>query len=140
LPKVILLFQSTRNQFEGEPVLGYSEFMSEQANKTAGRPARMPVVMSAFVFPGVGQFMQGRKLAGAFFALGFVALFALAIIYAFRLLCVAYGMWDSHMSENELTAFSRRMVTGVIFCAAGAAILYIANVFDAWRCQAKAQG
>lgn len=77
--------------------------------------------------------MQRRWLHGFVFGLGFMACFVTAIACMVNLMRQVYGMWDSNMSEDQMTGHARKMVAFIIISAVVAFVLYIANIVDAWR-------
>ena len=91
---------------------------------------RDPVMMSAFVFPGIGQLMQRRWVAGVFFIATFGACNAWLI----------WALWPIlHFFYVELPRFAESVSVdppswGQIAWPMAACILILAiNVLDAWR-------
>ena len=86
----------------------------------------MPVLMSAVVYPGVGQFMQRRRVAAWLFVLIFsyflgvclIGLFVLGKVYLLNLI-------DGHAPEIP----SFRTLSLPALCAAG---IYLLNIADAY--------
>lgn len=94
-------------------------------------PSRLEVVLTAFVFPGAGQLMQGRWLSAVFFlCVGLVLVVTLcmvALLPLFRNLGIMLGMWgytgDEPLAMSSIPA---------ILASAGLLILvHIASIIDA---------
>src|SRR5512136_758385 len=53
----------------------FNPFMTGSA-----KPDRTPMMLSAFVYPGAGQFLQQRCIAGCIYAISFTLLFLLLTV------------------------------------------------------------
>jgi hypothetical protein len=98
------------------------------------RSARMPIYLSAFGFPGLGQFMQKRWLAGITFSVGFLVGFLWIMILAIQNIIELYSMAFSPNLSYEptplpLTAFIEPLLI--------AGIVYFISLFDVFLAQQK---
>lgn len=88
--------------------------------------SKVPFLLSAFVCPGAGQFMQRRWLAGSFFMAGFLGGFSWVMFAALRIIAAYYSMAfdiDAEMPDNiESTALIPPLILAVVF--------YVLNLFD----------
>jgi hypothetical protein len=92
------------------------------------KPSRLPVLMSAFGFPGVGQFMQRRWLAGTFFVITFSASLIVFLASAFRIIYTFYALGFGAAPEPTLPQLPLRPALAAFFAAL---LLYITAVMDA---------
>lgn len=94
---------------------------------------RLPVMLSAFVYPGAGQFVQKRWAAGAAWSLSFTAAFVAfagsVIVPMVRNLKVALD-WASDGGGGAFAGISPLMV-GTTFVVA--LLVYILNLADVTR-------
>jgi len=98
--------------------------------KPLHRPSRAPIYLSAFVYPGAGQFMQRRRRAGLLFALAFSAAF-LALVVTAGLVIVSYYSFALDFHEARASGPSAPVPVLVILFAVTLAI-YIGNLIDVW--------
>ena len=87
-------------------------------------------MMSAFVCPGLGQFMQGRKLAGIFFLSLFLVPFASALIFFIRIIRAFYGLGldlNSDPGNIKMASF------GIVVSFAAAITVYAISLTDTIR-------
>jgi hypothetical protein len=96
--------------------------------------ARMPIYLSAFGFPGLGQFVQKRWLAGLLFTtafmIGFIWIMILAIMNIIELYSMAFSPNLSYEpTPIPLTAFVEPLII--------AAIAYFISLFDVFLAQQK---
>jgi len=92
-----------------------------------GKPSRMPILLSAMVFPGIGQFVQKRWVAGLLFFLLFLAAFSVFCTVAFGLIADYYRMgFEFETCEPEPVHLERLLASFGI-----AMLIYVANVIDA---------
>jgi len=90
---------------------------------------RVSTIIISALFPGVGQFIQRRYLAGGIILAAFgVALLGL-LICAFRILADFYGM-GFNFQDHEPSDISVRPL-GVFFLLA--IVIYLVNLVDAYR-------
>ena len=61
-----------------------------------GKPSKLPITLSAFVFPGAGQFAQKRWVPGALFALVF------ALSFGFLMVCIFVPLYHNLMAALDL--------------------------------------
>lgn len=89
-------------------------------------PNRGAVLCSAFVFPGIGQFMQKRPIAGSAFAGLFSMCFAAFAYYAGRIIITFYrlGIRFDTYDAPELP------LSPMIIAFSSAIIIYIVNIID----------
>lgn len=94
---------------------------------------RIPVLLSAFVCPGVGQFMQKRWVAGGIFSVGFLwgffwlMILAIKIIIDFYRLAFEFDTYEPAMPN--LLSFIAPVLISFIF--------YLASLFDVVREQQR---
>ena len=93
----------------------------------AAAPTRLPVLLTAFVWPGSGQFAQRRWVPAIFYAVGFLICTVLFCIYAVKMLQAYYGIW-LHFDTYEKPELPIRPML-VWFGAA--LVLYVVSVVDA---------
>lgn len=106
-----------------------------------GEPAksdRTPVMLSAFVYPGAGQFLQKRWIAGALFSILFT-IFSLILIFEvfkpmFNNINVALNWAASQQNDQpfEGISLSRVLISFMAMIA-----IYIANIMDVQRANRK---
>ena len=98
---------------------------------SAGRedgPTRLPVLMTAFVWPGIGQFMQQRRLPAVVFTLGFLASATFFFVYAFRIMKAYYSLWlDFNTYQAPPMPWRSLLVSFLI-----GMLLYVGSVLDAY--------
>lgn len=95
------------------------------------RPARTPVLLSAMVYPGAGQFMQGRRRAGflfvVLFTLPFVWLGAVLLYPPFARLIEFQRTGQMPLTAGIYEGWGwQLLVSGVL-----SVIVYVWNVADA---------
>jgi hypothetical protein len=99
------------------------------AEPDAGQPpSRAPMMLSAFVAPGAGQFAQRRWLAGFVYGFGFLALFVAFIVSVFRILWVYYGLPYIEGAQPPPRVPAAQAVGLFLACMA----LYLAALLDTW--------
>ncbi len=95
-------------------------------NFPAPPPRWLPIVLSATVYPGVGQFRQGRPVWGAVYALGFtlfMAIFFALLTPSLKQLVAALTGGPPADPVPWPTVLRPLAVAGA---------LYAANVYDVW--------
>ncbi len=86
----------------------------------------MAIFLSAMVFPGVGQFVQKRWVAGILFSTLFLAAFSVFCVVAFGLIASYYRMgFEFETYEPEPVHLGRLLAS-----FAAAMLVYAANVID----------
>lgn len=65
-------------------------------------PSTGVLLVAALIWPGVGQFLQRRWLAGSIYAVGFLASLVFALIHAVRILAASYGFVDRELTDVEM--------------------------------------
>jgi hypothetical protein len=103
------------------------------------RTDRTPIFLSAFVYPGAGQFLQGRWKAGLFFSLCFTTCLVLFIVNVagpiLRSLDAALSWAGGGKSEEFVpVSIARLMIT-----FASALTLYISSIADVARAVRRRQ-
>lgn len=87
--------------------------------------SRIPMLLSAFACPGVGQFVQKRWIAGLVYGTGFLIGFfwimaiALGVIYDFYKMAFDF---DHEPEPQNLMAMVLPLIIAIVF--------YVANLFD----------
>ena len=100
--------------------------MMNPENKKSAKPTSMPIFLSALVFPGAGQFIQKRWIAGTLFSLTFLITFILFCIQAGQLIIAYYRMgFEFDTFEPGEIHLSRMLITFAV-----AMLIYIINIFD----------
>lgn len=89
-------------------------------------PTRLPVFLTAFVWPGSGQFVQRRWLPAVFYTVGFLVCSAFFCIHAVRLLVAYYGVWLEFNTYRQPELPVRPMLGWFV----AVLILYVASVVD----------
>ncbi len=94
----------------------------------------IPILLSAFGFPGLGQFAQKRWPAGiafsAFFLVGFFWIMVLAFLNIIKLYSMAFSDdWSVEPDPHPLTAFIRPLIL--------VGIVYFISLFDTFRAQQR---
>jgi hypothetical protein len=92
---------------------------------------RTPMMLSAFIYPGAGQFLQKRWIAGTLYSVLFT-IFSLVLIFEvfkpmFRNINVALNWAASQQNDQQFEGISLSRVA-VSFIAMMA--VYIANIVD----------
>jgi hypothetical protein len=97
-------------------------------------PSRLPILMSAVVFPGVGQFMQRRQAAGWMYALCFAVVVALFLTVLFRELSMAISTLRRVLATATPVDPDEAIVHwGPLIKMGGVLVLiYAANLYDVW--------
>jgi hypothetical protein len=92
-------------------------------------PSRMPIMMTAFGFPGAGQFMQKRWLAGTVISLAVTATLVAFFVYAVRIIWGYYSLaFDFEGSTPPLHPPWRQLLgTFAVFM-----VVYVIAVIDVW--------
>lgn len=92
---------------------------------------RIPILLSAIGFPGLGQFVQKRWIAGVLFSALFLVGFFWVISLALQNIIELYSMaFDDAMREPEpvpLVAFAKPLLLVLI--------VYLISLFDVFRAQ-----
>jgi hypothetical protein len=88
---------------------------------------KTPVMMSALVCPGIGQFMQGRKTAGTLFLVLILVSFAALMVFAVEIL-VAYYRLGFDLSSDPGNIEIR--LIGLVASFAASMIIYVISLID----------
>lgn len=80
------------------------------------------------IWPGAGQFIQKRWIAGSVYAIGFMACVVFAFVYAMRILTSWYGLMDPDMPEVDSTVVRASMFRMLLYCAAALLVLIVSFV------------
>ena len=93
-------------------------------------PSWVPVLFSALVYPGSGQFIQRRRLSGWFFAIAGSVLMALLLNVMFR---QAGAIWETYLAYllgdgtlGELSAAAAPIGRPMLWLA----VIHGANIID----------
>lgn len=98
---------------------------------------RTPLMLSAFVYPGAGQFIQRRWIAGTLYAVFFTVFFVLFMVNVARPMmanvdaALAFAMGDG---SKPMTAPS---LVAIIVPFVLSMLAYVANIIDASRAQRR---
>lgn len=94
---------------------------------------RIPILLSAFGFPGLGQFVQKRWIAGVLFSAAFLVGFFWVMGLALQNIIELYSLaFDDSMREPEpvpLAAFVKPLL--LVAC------VYLISLFDVFRAQQR---
>lgn len=96
------------------------------------RKYQLPVLLSAFGFPGLGQLAQKRWLPGILFTAGFLAAFFWVMALGLHNIIELYTMAFDEYAEPHpvpLSAFAKPLLL--------AAIVYLISLFDAFLAQQR---
>jgi len=97
-------------------------------DKAEKRPSRMAILVSGFVFPGVGQFVQKRWLAGVLFGGVFSVLFCLLLVQCYRTIAAFYRIGlAGTVPDEELPPMA--WILGLF---GACLVVYVANIGDAY--------
>ena len=96
------------------------------------------MMLSAFIYPGAGQFMQKRWIAGALYSVLFTV-FSLVLIFEvfkpmFRNINVALNWASSQQNDQQFEGISLARVAVSFVAMIG---IYIANIMDVMRTTRK---
>lgn len=97
---------------------------SVEGNQVGGeRPARLAIWLSAGVCPGAGQFVQGRWIRGALYAIAFLACLVLLMVEVLRPMAVnlrvALNGFAGGVSEQPFMSISWMNVLIWLVCGVG---------------------
>ena len=95
-----------------------------------GRVDRTPILFSALIYPGVGQYMTGRHLAGLAYAACFTIAFGVFLVFFtryFRETVDFLRAWwaGSYIPEAD-TPSPRQLMMPFVYVL----VTYVANVYD----------
>ena len=97
------------------------------------KPTRLPIFLSAIVFPGVGQFLQKRPLAGIIYMVVCLASVVCTVASAITIILPYYEL---AMDPSSAVILSEEALKGqvyrLVFCLLAFLTVYIVNVFDAY--------
>ena len=103
--------------------------MPRQTITAAGelrRGSRFPILLSAFIYPGSGQFAQKRWVAGTFFMVVFSVPMVIFFVCLVRVVISAYRMaFDFAAYEAPSPPWAR-----ILISLAVSLVFYAANVVD----------
>jgi hypothetical protein len=86
-----------------------------------------PVFLSAVVYPGAGQFIQRRWVAGSVYSLTFSAALIWFVTRTLQVLSAYYEFAFNFATATGKAPSSRAIIVSFVVCL----ILYVANVVDA---------
>lgn len=90
--------------------------------------------MSAFVYPGVGQFMQRRYAAGVIVGLSFTAAFVYFMGIAFGIMKTYWSLaWENPTETYEAGHALGQILFAFVLCL----LIYFAGIVDAHRAQRR---
>jgi len=100
--------------------------------KTA-KPSRVPMLVSAFVYPGAGQFVQKRRIAGTAYALLFTICIGFLFYDVFRPLVVNVIAALDWADAGTNRPFEELSVVGVLVPFLAGLLVYVMNLADVAR-------
>ncbi len=98
-----------------------------------------PILLSALVYPGLGQYHTGRRTIGLLYAAGFTLALAIFLVFFVRyfqdVLHLVESWWSGDYQPEEGTPSARQLLMPGIYLL----VVYLANVYDvAWhRCKPR---
>lgn len=93
------------------------------------------MLLSAFVYPGIGQLAQRRWWAGGFFALAFTLPFFWLAVQTSKIVVIYYNL-----AFNWRNAAEAPQDAGILIPFLVSMVLYTANVLDTALAQRRAKG
>lgn len=84
-------------------------------------------MLSALVYPGAGQFMQGRMVWGIVYALAFTIVFIITCVFAFRIIPEVFSTLTQGgelPTREEFDPLVKALIAGLG--------IYAANIYDTW--------
>ena len=95
---------------------------------------RKPIIYSALIYPGVGQYMMGRQVVGIAFAVCFTIALVIFLVFFARYfretLDFVRAWWTDTYQLEDGTPSPRQLMMPFVYMA----ITYLANVYDVtWR-------
>ncbi len=103
-------------------------------DKAEERPWGGVILLSGFVFPGVGQLLQRRWLAAGLFAGIFFSLFGLLLSQCYRSIMAFYQLGiDQIVSKEELP--SPAWILGLL---GACLVVHLVNIGDVYRAHRRA--
>lgn len=96
------------------------------------KPSRIPVFLSALFFPGAGQFMQKRWVAGLFYMLTFTGA-ALIFIMTVMGPLIENMRIAIEVADGSNEPFVQTHLIKAMLYFALAMVIYAINVISAWR-------
>lgn len=96
------------------------------------KPSGLAILLSAVVFPGVGQYLQGRRLAAGLYAAVFLLCVVPAFVAIFKPLFWNLRMLSSFPNTAEPIDFQPILWANILFWIALSALVYLANLLDAF--------
>lgn len=97
----------------------------------------LPLVLSAFVYPGAGQFVQKRPVAGCAYALTFTIFFAGLIAHLYRPLIHNLDVVLAWSAEGSQEPFQPIPVLAVLVSFGLALAVYLLNLADVVSAQRR---
>ena len=91
--------------------------------------------LSAFIYPGTGQFAQGRRWVGGLFVLAFTLPFLKLVVQVSKLVFIYFNL-----AFNWRNAKEAPLDTGILIPFLICFVLYAANVVDTALAQRRAKG
>ena len=104
--------------------------------RATGRFVMTPVIISALIFPGAGQFVQRRWVSGVVWMTAFSAALAW---FVGRTLQVLTAYYDLAFNFNTASGQAPRAM-GIVIPFVVSLVLYLANVVDAALAMRKQNG
>jgi hypothetical protein len=99
----------------------------------ARRPSRGIILLSGFLFPGMGQLLQRRWLAGLVFGCAFSVFFLLLLVHCFQVIVAFYRLGLDKGTVNDTPSISH-IVSLLVACLA----VYVTNVGDVYLAYRRA--
>ena len=107
--------------------------MQADRNSNKGASARLPLYLSAFVFPGAGQLAQKRWLAGTFYALAFTACTVFLMIAVIAPIMANLRLAIDFAATGEAVVFRQISFTQIFTWLGLGVLVYVAGLLDTFH-------
>ena len=96
-------------------------------DKVERRPSRGVILLSGFLFPGIGQLLQRRWLSGIVFGGAFGALFCLLLVHSFQTIAAFYRLGLDKGTVNDTPS-----ATDILGLLGACLAVYLTNIGDVY--------
>ena len=107
--------------------------MTDSPPPLPGKPGRLPILLSALVCPGVGQWVQRRWAAGTLFFALFCPAVLVCLFFAGRNLYLFYAQAFSSSPPDEVPG-----TAGIFWSLALTIGIYVLSLVDTYAAQRRA--
>jgi len=113
--------------------------MPADRHDSSAMPPRLALYISALVWPGAGQFVQKRWLAGWFYALAFLVCSVFLTIAIFAPLFWNLRMLAEYSGKTETLNFHPVAFVKIMLWLGLAALVYLASLLDTFLSHKRRQ-